>query len=301
MTSEQTEDILEAIETAIGGTTPLDDAELAAVMAQVREIVRERDEARETAKRAGDRIRAWTDGYEPPALEDDDAIGPPDIQELIEAAPRFRGDRAGGPVSISLEVYEAVVSRSEVVAYGRALAWQQQRIAELERERDEALASFRQARAEAEEATREYNRERAENAKLRAAAERLDRDAERAIRNQESAEAAIQTAHVALGGDGEWVARPGQTLPAGETGDLRVDVPALASRLKAENAKLRAALEAVIGDARPDNHPHTLCAHLHHRPGERHDITQPCGAIARVRAALPARGSDSAEREQSDG
>lgn len=81
---------------------------------------------------AEDRIRAWTDGCEPPPLEDDSAVGPPDIAELIEAAPRFTGDREGGPVSVEMDTYEAVVSRSEIVAYGRALAWQQRRIAELE-------------------------------------------------------------------------------------------------------------------------------------------------------------------------
>ena len=82
-----------------------------------------------------ERIRCWADGYDPPALEDNDAIGPPDIQELIEAAPRFRGDRDGGPMDVKLEAYEMIASRSEIVAYGRALSWQQQRIAELEDER----------------------------------------------------------------------------------------------------------------------------------------------------------------------
>lgn len=82
---------------------------------------------------AEERVRAWDGGFEPPALEDDSAIGPPDIQELIDMAPRFTGDRKGGPVKVELRDYEAIVSRSEIVAYGRALAWQQQRIRELER------------------------------------------------------------------------------------------------------------------------------------------------------------------------
>lgn len=98
-------------------------------------------ELRQKLEDANKRIRAWTDGMEPPALEDDSAIGPPDIKELVDAAPRFTGDRKGGPVNIKLETYEAVVSRSEIVAYGRALAWQQQRIAQLEKEHC-ALAAF---------------------------------------------------------------------------------------------------------------------------------------------------------------
>ena len=88
------------------------------------------EEALAAASRAQERVRCWTDGDDPPALEDADAIGVPDIRKLVDAAPRFRGDRDGGPVAITLENYQTVASRSEIVAYGRALAWQQRRIAD---------------------------------------------------------------------------------------------------------------------------------------------------------------------------
>lgn len=126
-------------------------AEVAPADCYVGDWVRAKDACRRI-ERAEERIRAWTDGVEPPALEDDSAVGPPDIAELIEAAPRFTGEREGGPVTVELEPYEAVVSRSEFVAYGRALAWQQRRIAELE-----ATAKGLSQAAARLESDREYN------------------------------------------------------------------------------------------------------------------------------------------------
>lgn len=100
------------------------------------------DDREAALRRAQERIRCWRDGVEPPALEDDDAIGPPDIRELIEAAPRFRGERADGGALCFVNDYEAIVSRSEIVAYGRALAWQDARIGELEAERDKLVRTL---------------------------------------------------------------------------------------------------------------------------------------------------------------
>lgn len=53
---------------------------------------------------------------------------------------------------------------------------------------------------------------------------------------------ALIEAHRSLGGDGEWVAKPGATCAAGETGDLAIDVPALAETVR--NREWNAAIEA---------------------------------------------------------
>lgn len=80
------------------------------------------------------------------------------------------------------------------------------------------------------------------------AVEELEAEHERVLdevmRERDEAEDAVQRAHVALGGDGEWCAKLGLACAPGETGDLRVDVPAMAADLVAEVARLRAKVEA---------------------------------------------------------
>jgi hypothetical protein len=61
-------------------------------------------------------------------------------------------------------------------------------------------------------------------------ADAAERDALQLIDERDSAEDALQKAHIALGGDGEWTAKlPPEESP--ESGDLRLDVPALAESL----------------------------------------------------------------------
>ena len=61
---------------------------------------------------------------------------------------------------------------------------------------------------------------------------------EQVMDERDSCEFAIQAAHVELGGDGEWAGKlPPQNPP--NSGDLRLDVVALAMALKAENERLR--------------------------------------------------------------
>ena len=77
--------------------------------------------------------------------------------------------------------------------------------------------------------------------RFRVFAERDDceRSEMRAIEERDALSDAITETHAALGGDGVWIAKPGSTLPAGDTGDLAVDVPALARRVIAERDALR--------------------------------------------------------------
>lgn len=58
---------------------------------------------------------------------------------------------------------------------------------------------------------------------------------------------ALSKAHIALGGDGEWVAKPGSVCLAGETGDLATDVPALAESVMRELAEARARVGELEG------------------------------------------------------
>lgn len=58
------------------------------------------------------------------------------------------------------------------------------------------------------------------------------------IDERDRANNALQSAHIALGGDGEWVARSGAVV-SGESGDLALDVPVMAADLKAESSSLR--------------------------------------------------------------
>ena len=62
---------------------------------------------------------------------------------------------------------------------------------------------------------------------------------------QERYSDALSAAHVALGGDGEWVAKPGSVCAAGETGDLAIDVPALAESVVRELAEARRRVESL--------------------------------------------------------
>lgn len=112
------------------------DAALAAKDAEIAELRYQRDEILE-------RARAHDEGYEPPALEDDTPMTRADIEELIEQADRFRGDREGEPVWAVVEVYEAVCFRSEIVAYAAEVRRCWKEIAELraERERLQAVVS----------------------------------------------------------------------------------------------------------------------------------------------------------------
>ena len=71
-------------------------------------------------------------------------------------------------------------------------------------------------------------------------AEDADKEASACLHQQEEALEAITQAHVALGGDGEWGARPGSTCMEGETGDLAIDVPAMAAKLREERDAMQA-------------------------------------------------------------
>jgi hypothetical protein len=72
----------------------------------------------------------------------------------------------------------------------------------------------------------------------------LDKQLDEVMKERDEAEDALQNAHIALGGDGEWVGRlPPQEPP--ESGDLRFDVPELAKLLSAENAGLRSTGEEI--------------------------------------------------------
>ena len=68
------------------------------------------------------------------------------------------------------------------------------------------------------------------------------------INERDRAEKALQQAHLALGGDGEWAARIPRPSPP-DSGDLALDVPELAtltmSRISELEVRLRDALDAV--------------------------------------------------------
>jgi hypothetical protein len=78
--------------------------------------------------------------------------------------------------------------------------------------------------------------------RLQAENERLDTSETKLIRERDALQQALQDTHVALGGDGEWCARIPEPNPP-DSGDLRMDVPALAAALVAERDSLRAANE----------------------------------------------------------
>jgi len=65
-------------------------------------------------------------------------------------------------------------------------------------------------------------------------------DCEKALEERDYAQDKLQETHIALGGDGEWSGRmPPQEPP--DSGDLHLDVPALAAERMAELEQLRAA------------------------------------------------------------
>lgn len=71
----------------------------------------------------------------------------------------------------------------------------------------------------------------------------LERGLEAAIGDRDAAQDAIQQTHIALGGDGEWVFRmPAPHAP--ESGNLLLDVPALAKEMAEELATMSKELEA---------------------------------------------------------
>ena len=64
----------------------------------------------------------------------------------------------------------------------------------------------------------------------------------RALEERDEAEDALQKTHIKLGGDGEWVGKmPSQCPP--DSGDLRLDVPALAKERMQELSRLRALVD----------------------------------------------------------
>lgn len=76
-----------------------------------------------------------------------------------------------------------------------------------------------------------------EIAELRVALEHADRALEEEIEHRDRAYDALVDAHIALGGDGEWVAKlPPESPPT--SGDLHKDVPELARQLHAHLAKV---------------------------------------------------------------
>ena len=75
--------------------------------------------------------------------------------------------------------------------------------------------------------------------------ERLEKAATQDIEERDRANDALQATHIALGGDGEWCAKPGSVCLAGETGDLAIDVPVVAERLKADVQRLKDALASI--------------------------------------------------------
>lgn len=88
------------------------------------------------------------------------------------------------------------------------------------------------------------------------------------INERDRAERALQEAHVALGGDGEWAARIPRPAPP-DSGDLALDVPELARQIMADREDaLRQCLTArdtvsrlLRGDFTPEEFQ-ALCHHL---------------------------------------
>lgn len=93
---------------------------------------------------------------------------------------------------------------------------------------------------------------RTQTAEHAAEAKRLreehERESMQILEERDSAEQALQETHVALGGDGEWAARMPPMAPP-DSGDLRVDAPALAAEVvqRADHAEAR--LREVAGEA----------------------------------------------------
>jgi hypothetical protein len=69
-----------------------------------------------------------------------------------------------------------------------------------------------------------------------------ERDHLNTIMERDALEHALSAAHVALGGDGEWVGRNPMPAPP-DSGDLARDVPELADALARERAELKAVVE----------------------------------------------------------
>jgi len=79
-----------------------------------------------------------------------------------------------------------------------------------------------------------------ENESLAARVRELDDSLDRTMAERDAAQDALADTHIALGGDGEWVARMPQPNPP-DSGDLVLDVPVLASEVlaRAEKAESR--------------------------------------------------------------
>lgn len=68
----------------------------------------------------------------------------------------------------------------------------------------------------------------------------------RAIDERDAAQDALSTAHIELGGDGEWVCKMGAAADSPpNSGDLVLDVPALASKVRARAERAEAELAAM--------------------------------------------------------
>jgi hypothetical protein len=72
-------------------------------------------------------------------------------------------------------------------------------------------------------------------------AARLDHDLDVVMSERDAAQDALQETHIALGGDGEWVAKIPEEEPP-HSGDLHADVPALAAELFAAKSEAEARL-----------------------------------------------------------
>jgi hypothetical protein len=103
------------------------------------------------------------------------------------------------------------------------------------------------------------------------------------IGERDHAQDALQDTHIALGGDGEWVARSPSWAPP-DSGDLHLDVPELARERMAELERLRAAQP-------PSPEPHVIKQIEHALQDNPAGITREMadyitGAIADYRHAL---------------
>lgn len=88
-----------------------------------------------------------------------------------------------------------------------------------------------------------------ERDEIKAQLEKLERDDDKTMHERDDAEDALQAAHLALGGDGEWCGKsPPEPPPT--SGDLAQDVPALARLLAAELARLREVADELLAKAK---------------------------------------------------
>lgn len=133
-----------------------------------------------------------------------------------------------------MSIEELIARVAELEALAEDLRTQRAAAEELHTKRTEELGDY----------ARSYRLTLKKQVKMAKRIAELEEHESELIEERDRFSDALQAAHVALGGDGEWVARPGQTLLAGETGDLSVDIPAIASQQQARIAELEAKVEA---------------------------------------------------------